>query len=177
MAVTLAAVAIGLVASQVSGSPAMLAFALENIVDALSSGICLWRWWGGGSLLLPEDELEGRERRASAAIAIAFVVLGMVVVVNAALHLRGGEEVDHHDLLSGVAAPSSCIFLLLGAVKVHIGRRSATAREHCTRQHCAPSAVARDASIAHPPLPGGRAHLQMRARPPLLRQDRVGVDA
>lgn len=124
VAATLTAVALGLLASRISGSPAMLGFALENVVDSASSAVCLWRWWGGGSLLLPEDELVGRERRAGAAIAIAFVVLGIVVAFNAAQHLVSGEEVEHRDLLSAVGRLGAFVFLLLGAVKVHIGKRS-----------------------------------------------------
>tara|TARA_B110001452_G_scaffold87797_1_gene71775 strand:- start:586 stop:1068 length:483 start_codon:yes stop_codon:yes gene_type:complete len=123
MGATLAAVAVGLVTSRVSGSPAMLGFALENVVDALSSAVCLWRWWGGGLLLLPEDELMGRERRAGAAIAIAFVVLGVLVAVNAMDHLAAGEEVEHRDLLGAVGALGTLIFLPLGAIKLHIGTR------------------------------------------------------
>ena len=90
---TSTAVLFGLVASQASGSPTMLSFALESGVDAISSAVCLWRWWGGGSLLLPEDELAGRERRAAAAIALAFVLLGLITAINAARHLAAGEEV------------------------------------------------------------------------------------
>ena len=138
VACTLAAVVLGLVTSRVSGSPAMLAFALENVVDALSSCVCLWRFWGGGSLLLPEEELAGRERRAAAAIAIAFVVLGALVGLNAVLHLANGEEVEHHELLAAVSAPSTVAFGVLGLVKLHIGRRCAPARVDGPARH-APS--------------------------------------
>ena len=128
VAAALAAVVLGLATSRVSGSPAMFGFALENVVEALSSAICVWRWWGGGSLLLLEDELVGRERRAGAAIAIAFVVLGIGVALNAVQHLAAGEEVDYRELLSAVSAPSAFVFLLLGAVKLHIGTRSANSQ-------------------------------------------------
>ena len=162
VACTLAAVVLGLVTSRVSGSPAMLAFALENVVDALSSCVCLWRFWGGGSLLLPEEELAGRERRAAAAIAIAFVVLGALVGLNAVLHLASGEEVEHHELLAAVSAPSTVAFGVLGLVKLHIGRR------------CAPARV--DGPARHAPSPTGSVRPDAR---PLARpsQDRVGIAA
>ena len=90
MGCTIIAFSAGLVISIVSKSSATMGFALENAVraphmsvmtrylgsrhpttqvDSFSSGLVLWRFWGGGSSI-PEATLELREKRASIGIAI-----------------------------------------------------------------------------------------------------------
>ena len=46
---SVAAAGIGLYLSVEERSIAIVGFSLENAVDALSSALCLWRFWGGGS--------------------------------------------------------------------------------------------------------------------------------
>ena len=119
---TVAAFVAGLVVAFASASSATLGFALESAVDALSSGLMLWRFWGGGAVL-PESALAVRERIALVVMALLFVALGIVVGIVALHQLQGGHEPDHLDALASLAAPSAAILLLLGWGKVYIGRR------------------------------------------------------
>lgn len=117
---TLVAIIAGLIVSAVTGSSATLGFALENLVDTISSLLVLWRFWGGGTSV-PEAELDRREKRADVGIAFSFVMLAFIVGSDAIGHLVEREATENVDALFGISAPSIVIFALLGGVKMHLG--------------------------------------------------------
>ena len=114
------AVVIGLVIAIVVGSPAVLAFSFENLIDLASSLLLVWRFAGGGTAKTAAA-LETREKRASVGIAAAMCVLGVVVFSVGAVHLatRDPEEKTHSGTLLGLSIPSILIFGALGALKLH----------------------------------------------------------
>lgn len=115
---------IGLAVSIVTGSSATLGYALENAVDSFSSGLVLWRFWGGGKAGSPsEEELELREKRSSIGIAIAFMVLGFVVGGVASSHLAHETEPDKLTALLSLSIPSVPIFGVLGLAKLYVGTK------------------------------------------------------
>ena len=117
---TVLAVVVGFIGAALSSSPAILGFALENAVDAFSSALVLWRFWGGGDGV-SEAMLELREKRASVGIAILFVILGIVVASASVAHLAAQHPASEIGLLIAISAPSVAIFLTLGVVKLRIG--------------------------------------------------------
>jgi divalent metal cation (Fe/Co/Zn/Cd) transporter len=74
------ALAVAVIADNLS----LLAFALENIVDTLSSFFVIWRFagcWGKDSL---DDEDPAREEQASVAISVFFVVIAVIIIIACA---------------------------------------------------------------------------------------------
>lgn len=120
MAFTVSALVVGLAISVATGSAATLGYALENGVDSFSSGLVLWRFWGGGSSV-PEEVLETREKRASIGIAFAFIALALTVGSVASVHLHHAEEPEQVSKLIALAAPSVVFCLLLGVFKHRVG--------------------------------------------------------
>lgn len=120
MGFTVAALIVGLAISVATGSAATLGYALENGVDSFSSGLVLWRFWGGGASV-SEEVLETREKRASIGIAFAFIALAFTVGSVAAVHLHHSEEPEEVSKLVALAAPSVVICALLGIFKYRVG--------------------------------------------------------
>jgi len=119
---TVAASVAGLALAISSASSATLGFALESGVDALSSGLILWRFWGGGDVL-PECALAARELHAQVAISILFVSLGLVVGLFSLNQLQQGHVQQHLETLARLSGPTASVFLMLGWLKIYIGRR------------------------------------------------------
>ena len=65
------------------------------MVDTISSVLVLWRFWGGGKTV-SEEVLATREKRASVAIALTFILLAVTVTSVAAAHLA--EEQSPKDV-------------------------------------------------------------------------------
>jgi len=65
--------------------------------------------------------LDQREKRASIAIALTFLVLAAAVVSVAAMHLAEEEEPDDPLLLIRLSIPSVVIFGILGGAKLWLG--------------------------------------------------------
>jgi divalent metal cation (Fe/Co/Zn/Cd) transporter len=116
---TLLAFIVGLVVSGSSSSSATLGYALENLVDLVSSLVVIWRFYGE----VADDELEKREKRASIGIALMIILLSICVFSVAVGHL--GEKhapKSIHDLI-GLSVPSFLIFSFLGFVKWRISNQ------------------------------------------------------
>ena len=115
------AVVMGGVSAFQSRSATALGYTLENAVDFFGSVLVLWRFNGGGDVI-PKEILESRERRADSGISIMFVVLACVVTYDATKDLLAHDE--DRDLVELIAlyTPSMAIFLLLGGLKVQVGR-------------------------------------------------------
>ena len=114
------AVVIGLIIAIAVGSPAVLAFSFENLIDLASSLLLVWRFAGGGAGKTAAA-LETREKRASVGIAGAMCILGVVVFSVGGVHLEthDPEERTHSGTLLGLSIPSILIFGVLGALKLH----------------------------------------------------------
>lgn len=121
MVCTILAFFAGLAISVITGSAATLGYSLENAVDTFSSALVLWRFWGGGTTV-PEKELELREKRASIGIAMAFIILAIVVGSVASTHLAHEQEPTDLNLLVAISLPSIFVFLILGILKLIMGR-------------------------------------------------------
>jgi len=121
--ITIIAFVAGLVVALVSSSAATLGYSLENLVDSLSSILVLWRFWGGGRSVSVE-RLAQREKRASVAIALTFLVLAVAVVSVASTHLRHEEKTEDPGLLLAISIPSVVVFGLLAVLKFWIGHVS-----------------------------------------------------
>jgi len=113
---TVCAFCAGLAISVHTQSSAALGYALENAVDAVGSLLVLWRFWGNVS----EAQLELREKRADIGIALMFVVLGVLVAVNASVTLATHKEADNHAFLLGLSVPSAFLFGFLGFYKLRV---------------------------------------------------------
>ena len=87
---TLLAFIVGLVVSGSSSSSATLGYALENLVDLVSSLVVIWRFYGE----VADDELEKREKRASIGIALMIILLSICVFSVAVGHL--GESMHQN---------------------------------------------------------------------------------
>ena len=114
------AVIMGAVSTGQTDSATALGYTLENCVDFLGSILVLWRFSGGGDGVA-KDVLDRREKRADAGISLMFVVLAIVVCVDAgrelALHEQDRDVVE----LIVLYTPSALLFVCLGAAKLHVG--------------------------------------------------------
>jgi divalent metal cation (Fe/Co/Zn/Cd) transporter len=118
--ITAVAALIGIIAYNAASSPAMLGFGLENMVDLFSSLVVVWRFnVAGNTEPTPAlvAKLEGREKKASIAIAIILFILGVVVSSVAISHLAENEHGDSNGLLLGLSIPSVMIFGTMTVIK------------------------------------------------------------
>ena len=89
-------------------------------MDTISSILVLWRFWGGGKTV-SEEELATREKRASIAIALTFILLAATVMSVASVHLSEQEAPKDVEILLILAVPSVLIFGTLGGLKLWVG--------------------------------------------------------
>jgi divalent metal cation (Fe/Co/Zn/Cd) transporter len=100
-------------------------FALENLVDFLSSMVVLWRFFAPSKV---DEQIEGklrrREKRASVAISFILVLLGIVVIGAAFNDLKKGEG-EEHDLDAAIVISffSIPIFLVMTVFKFHYSNK------------------------------------------------------
>jgi len=111
----------GIVAAIIIKSSAMLGFALESFVDVFSSVLVLWRFWHGGSKdPAVAAKLASREKRASVGIAITFILISIVVGIQAIVHLAKKTEPEEATTLIIIASCCLVAFLVLAVVKFRI---------------------------------------------------------
>ena len=118
--VTAIASIVGFASFAGAGSPAMLGFGMENLVDLASSAVVVWRYNIAGSTdVTPEltAKLDSREKRASILIACVLFVLGITVLSIAIEHLVEESHGTNNGLLLGMSFPSAVIFSVLAVVK------------------------------------------------------------
>lgn len=94
---------VGLIAGLASGSVALIAFALDSVVEASSASILLWRL-RGEARGRPAEEVE---RRAIRLVAVAFYALALYVF------LRSG-----YDLITRARPEESLLGIVLAAVSL-----------------------------------------------------------
>jgi divalent metal cation (Fe/Co/Zn/Cd) transporter len=101
-------------------------FALENLVDCLSSVVVLWRFFTPSRKV--DEEVEGklrsREKRASVAISFILVLLGIVIIGAASNDIKkgAGEEFDSDAALI-ISVLSIPIFLVMTVFKFHYANK------------------------------------------------------
>ena len=104
-------------------SAATLGYALDSFVDIISSVIVVWRFYGDGSNGAGDAaRLALREKRASVGIAFTFVLLCVIVTVNASGHLADKKGPENAGALLGICVPSVFFLGALGLGKIHFAR-------------------------------------------------------
>jgi len=98
-----------------------LVFGLENLVDFLSSVVVLWRFWASGKMTKArEKSLKRRELRASMAISLILMLLGMGVIGTSSYDISIGPGSAHDlDIVLGMAGTSVFVFGSLAFFKFH----------------------------------------------------------
>lgn len=107
-----AVVAIG--AGVVVGSPALISFGGDSVVECLSALVIVWQFRHP----MPEQ----RERQALRAIAVAFFVLAAFVTIESVRTLLTGSDPDASPVGIGLAALSLVVMPLLARAKGRVAR-------------------------------------------------------
>lgn len=109
----------GIVYYNTSTSVMCLVFGLENLVDFLSSVVVLWRFWASGTMTKEREKiLKRRELRASMAISIILMVLGMGVIGTSSYDLATGPGMGHDvNVVLVMAGVSIVVFGFLAVFK------------------------------------------------------------
>lgn len=102
--------AVGVTFGMLAGSVALVAFALDSVVEASSGGILLWRLRAEGSGGRPAEEVE---RRAIRLVAVAFLALAAYVGVRAALDLFSETRPDESPVGIALAVVSLIVMPVL----------------------------------------------------------------
>lgn len=112
--VTVIFTTIGLVYYDRTGSALCLVFALENIVDFVSSAIVMWRFFIPGELTKErEEKLKGREVRASMAISFTLILLGIGVIASSSHDIVAGGAVNDAEIDIIMYLSLACLITLL----------------------------------------------------------------
>lgn len=123
MGISILACLIGFIMSYITMSSAMLAFALENLVDVLSSFVVIWRF--SESSAAQNVKIEERELRASVGIGLSFLLTGAVVLVDSTMHLTEREAIKDASVLLWLSIPSCILLGAVGLVKVYVAKKIA----------------------------------------------------
>lgn len=119
--VTFFAIVAGITLYVSTGSSLFLVLGLENVVDFLSSAAVLWRFFAPSSIVTKETEakLDAREQRASVAISMILVILGVATLITAICDLsRGQEDSPSEQQQTAALAISLVSFFLFGVLTV-----------------------------------------------------------
>ncbi|GBG30788.1 Transmembrane protein 163 [Hondaea fermentalgiana] len=120
IAVSLLAFSIGAGLASSSESSAMLAFALEALVDVISSIVVLWRFHGSTT---QDEKMQNRELRAAVGIGLSFILSGFVVLVDSIVHLSSREAIVDVAALLGLSIPSWILLLSIGMLKLFVANK------------------------------------------------------
>ena len=101
-----------------------MVLALENCVDFLSSAVVLWRFFAPSDVTEKvELKLQSREKRASVAISIILVALGVGIWITAIQDLlRGQEDPGEQDWALVISFFSFVLFGILTWFKFHYAK-------------------------------------------------------
>jgi divalent metal cation (Fe/Co/Zn/Cd) transporter len=108
----------GVIIGLVDQSAVMLAFGLECMVDCFSSAVIIWRF-----RVVEFEAPAKREARASVCIAFTFVLTGVLVLVDAIVHLEKSIKTENEQVLLGITIPSAIILVILGYIKIYWARK------------------------------------------------------
>ncbi len=109
--------AAALVAAVIAGSPALAAFALNALLDSSASIVLVWRF---RTEQRDSSAAERLERRAHVWIAVAMVVIGVYVMVEAVRALIGGSHAGDSAFGVVLAAISLAVLPWLGVRKLRV---------------------------------------------------------
>lgn len=111
--------AVAILLGLLAGSPALLGFALDSLIESISGGVMIWRF--GTEEEAPEAE-ERHERRALRLVGWTFLALGGYVLYEALEKLYTRTPV--HASLGGIilAAVSLVVMPLLAREKTRVAR-------------------------------------------------------
>lgn len=109
-----------LLASAWAGSPALLGFGLDSVVESLSGGVMLWRF--GSKAPRTAEEEERLERRAVVLVGWTFLLLAAYTAFEALRKLWTGERPDPSPLGLIVAGLSLVVMPSLWWAKVRTAR-------------------------------------------------------
>jgi divalent metal cation (Fe/Co/Zn/Cd) transporter len=91
--ITFFAALFGILLYGATGSSLVLVYGLENVVDFISSSVVLWRFFAPSTVdEAVETKLQGREQRASAAISLILILLGICIVSASLADFARGQE-------------------------------------------------------------------------------------
>jgi divalent metal cation (Fe/Co/Zn/Cd) transporter len=136
---------LGLIAGAVSGSIALIGWALGSAIEGLAAIIVIWRFTGSRTLS------ETAERRARKAVAVSFFLLAPYIAVEASYDLLTHHQADSSTLGIILTAASLLVMPALGIAKQRLGRTldsGATAGEGLQNLLCAAQAAAVLLSLA-----------------------------
>jgi divalent metal cation (Fe/Co/Zn/Cd) transporter len=131
--------ALGVLAGIEANSISVLTWAASSAVEALASGIVIWRFSGHRTLS------EHSERRAQRWVAASFFLLAPYFLYEAVHRLIAGTEANAAVLAIAVTSSSVVLMPVLGWAKLRLGRRldsGATAGEGVQNLLCAGQALA-----------------------------------
>lgn len=110
---------VGIVAGLAAGSIALIAFALDSVVESSSAGVLLWRLRTEGSGRRTSEEAE---RVAVRLVAIAFAALAVYVAAHAGYDLARGHRPEASSIGLVIAAVSVVVMPVLAWRKRLAGR-------------------------------------------------------
>jgi divalent metal cation (Fe/Co/Zn/Cd) transporter len=137
--------ALGLVAGVRGGSVSLTGWALGSVIEALASGIVIWRFTGS------RTASEHAEQWAQRAVAVSFFFLAPYITAEATADLVAGHRAAASALGLAVTASSLILMPALGYAKRRLGTRlesGATAGEGTQNLMCAAQAGAVLAGLA-----------------------------
>ncbi len=122
VAYNLGEAAVAMFAAWRSGSTALLGFGLDSIVESLSGGVMIWRFWRYDPTSAGEEDFETIERRAARLVACSFFILGTYVLLDAGLALYRHEAAEPSVLGIALAAASLVVMPILFVLKYRLGQ-------------------------------------------------------
>jgi divalent metal cation (Fe/Co/Zn/Cd) transporter len=97
-----------------AGSLALVAFGLDAVVEIFASLVVLWQLRG-------DTASPARIARALRLVAVAFLALGLLLLVTATIRLVGGEPVKESPIGVGYLAATVVVMLSLARTKGSLG--------------------------------------------------------
>lgn len=99
-------------------------FGLENCVDFISSVVVFWRFFAPATITAElEAKLQSREKRASVAISMILVALGLGIWITAIADImRGQEDPGQQNAALAISFISFVVFIFLAIFKFHYAK-------------------------------------------------------
>ncbi|WP_305783411.1 cation transporter [Symbioplanes lichenis] len=105
---------VALAAGSVAGSPALIGFGLDSVIEVSSAAAVAWQFSG--------PDPEARERTALRVIALSFFALAAYVTVESTRALLTGAEPGHSPVGLTLAAVSLAVMPVLSGLQRRAGR-------------------------------------------------------
>lgn len=113
---------VGIVLAFLAGSPSLLGYALESFVDVWSSVLVLWRFWSEDFEEQEHSRLYRKEKKASVGIAAMMVLIGLIVGIQALVHLVESNEPNKATELLIISTISLLMLTGLAIAKLKISQ-------------------------------------------------------